>query len=212
MTSEFKADLILGLEDRPHAEILKAMGYRNPSPQNLNRLKSVLDDEYLSLNSGGFDLKYSTPEFLLSLGRVAGLDLKTSQQRIEAIQQYLSDEWQAFKPYIWVDTHFKRTTQPIFALAACESFRHLGFSKGFWRLPLDGQLSKAQALARQHMAETEGDLSIWGKIQNYWFFYESCKAYILSPEGDVTGHQNGPKSNQAFCGVVDAITGANSIN
>jgi len=210
MTSEFKADLILGLEDRPHAEILKAMGYRNPSPQNLNRLKSVLDDEYLSLNSGGFDLKYSTPEFLLALGRVAGLNLKTSRQRIEAIQQYLSDEWQAFKPYIWVDTHFKRTTQPIFALAACESFRHLGFPKGFWRLPPEEQLRKAQALARQHMAETEGTLSIWGKIHEYWFFYEPREAYILSPEGEVAGKQAGPKPNQASCEIVDAITGANS--
>ena len=197
MTSEFKTDLILWLEDKPHAEILKGMGYRKPSQQNLDRLKAVLDDEYLGLSRGGFDLKYSTPEFLLALGNVARLDMKTSRQRIEAIQQYLSDEWQAFKPYIWVDTHFKRTSQPIFALAACEFFRHLGFPKGFWRLPPEEQLRKAQALARQHMAETEGDLSIWGKIQNYWFFYESRKAYILSPEGDVSSHQNGPKSNQA---------------
>jgi hypothetical protein len=104
---------------------------------------------------------------LLALSKVAGLDMEKSRRRIEAIQQYLSDEEQAFKPFIWVDTHFKRTSQPIFALAACESHRRLQFPKGFWRLPLEEQLSQAQALARQHMAETEGTLVMWGKIRAY---------------------------------------------
>ncbi|GAA3977724.1 hypothetical protein [Allohahella marinimesophila] len=173
MFNEFKADLILGLEDRPAAAILKAMSYRNPNPKNLDRLKSALDDDWLGLNSGSFDLKYSAPEFLLALSKAAGLDIEKSRRRIEAIQQYLSDEEQAFKPYIWVESHFERKSQPIFALAACEPHRHLPFPKGFWQLALEVQLHKAKALARQHMAETEGTLVMWGRIQAYWLFHES---------------------------------------
>jgi hypothetical protein len=212
MSGEFKADLILALEGKPYTSILKSIGYRNPSPKNFDRLKSVLDDDCLGLKSGGFDFKYSTQEFLLALSNVAGLDLKRSQQWIEATQKYISDEEQAFKPYIWVDTHFKRTTQPIFALAFCESRRYLSFSKGFWRLPIEQQLRKAQALARDHMAETEGKLVMWGNIQEYWFFYEPRKAFILSPDGELIGEQDGPVPNRASCGVVEAITAANSIS
>jgi hypothetical protein len=108
------------------------MGYPHPNEKNMERLEKVLASKTLGLKDGGFDLKYSTPEFLVALSKVAGLNEQEVRQRIGNINQDVSDDWHAFKPYIWVDTHFKRTTQPIFALAALESRRHLGFRAVRW--------------------------------------------------------------------------------
>ncbi|KXS55523.1 MAG: hypothetical protein AWU57_85 [Marinobacter sp. T13-3] len=197
MESELRKDLKAGLKGKTPQEILKAMGYPHPNEKNVERLEKVLASKTLGLKDGGFDLKYSTTEFLVALSKVAGLDQKEVRPRIRNINQDVSDDRQAFKPYIWVDTHFKRTSQPIFALAAMESRRHLGFRDGFWRLPLEQQLAEAQALVREHMAETGGKLDMWGTIQEYWFFYESRKAYRLAPDGEVLGKHEGPVRNSA---------------
>lgn len=201
MTSELRTDLKAGLKGKTPEEILKAMGYHRPKQQNIERLKNVLGSKNLGLEGGGFDLKYSTPEFLVALSQVAGLDDKEVRQRIQNIQQAVSEGEHAFKPFMWVDTHFKRTTQPIFALAVCESFRYLSFPKSFWRLPLDQQLGKAQAMAQAHMTKTEGKLAMWGDIQEYWFFYAPLKAYRLSPKGEVLGQREGPVSGSASVGI-----------
>ncbi|PPK50052.1 hypothetical protein [Marinobacter persicus] len=197
MEAELRKDIKAGLKGKTPHEILKAMGYPHPSEKNMHRLENVLTSKTLGLKDGGFDLKYSTPEFLVALSKVARLDEQEVRQRIGNINQDVSDDWQAFKPYIWVDTHFKRTTQPLFALAACESFRYVSFPKGFWQLSLEQQLAKAQTLVREHMAETDGTLKMWGDIQEYWFFYEPRKAYRLAPDGAVLGKHNGPVSNSA---------------
>lgn len=188
--SELRTDLKAGLKGKSHTAILKAMGYRNPTPANIKRLENVLASKHLGLEGGGFDLKYSSAEFLLALSKVAGLKGQEARHRISHLEHPLSEEWHAFKPYLWVDTNFKRTSQPIFALAACESFRHLFFPKGFWRLPLEQQLAKAGEKIREHVRETTGTLGIWGKIEAYWFVPAPGQAYVLSTEGDVIGEKH----------------------
>lgn len=209
--SEFKTDIKARLKGKTPVEILKAMGYQKPTQQTIERLESVMASKRLGLEHGGFDLKYSTPEFLGALCKVAGIDEQEARQRVRHLHNGVSEDWHAFKPYLWVNTHFKRRSQPIFALAAMESRRYLSFPEGFWRLPIAEQLGEAQRKVHTHMADTEGTLPMWGDIDEYWFFYEPETAYVLSTSGDVLGKWKGPVPNRAESPIAQAVK-ASDVN
>lgn len=192
MIDNFKTDLVLRVAAMPREEILKAMGYPRPTSANLERLQSVLGNPEFGLNDSGFDFKYSSEGFLRALCVVTGMDMALADQRISRLKKYLDEEREAFKPYLWVDTGFKRRSEPLFALAVCEHQRYLDFTKGFWRLSIDRQLGRAQCLVREHVYETSGDLGIWGPIKQYWFYYKKDAAYLLARNGEVVGKQKGP--------------------
>jgi hypothetical protein len=196
MIENFKIDLVLRVAAKPHDEILKAMGYQRPTSANLERLQNVLDDPGFGLNDGGFDFKYGSEGFLRAMCVVTGMDMALADQYICRIKKYLKEEREAFKPYLWVDTGFKRTSQPIFALAVCEHQRYLDFPKGFWRLSIDRQLGRAQCRVREHVYESGGELGIWGHIKQYWFYYKKNAAYLLALNGEVTGKHEGPVPSQ----------------
>ena len=211
MIENFKTDLVMRVAAIPHDEILKAMGYQKPTPANLERLQNVLDDPEFGLNDGGFDFKYSSEGFLRAMCVVTGMNMALADQRICRMTKYLEEEREAFKPYLRVDTGFKRTSQPIFALAICEHQRYLDFPKGFWRLSINRQLGRAQCRVREHVYESGGELGIWGHITQYWFYYKKNAAYLLARNGEVIGKHEGPVPSQTTgtreLEVISLVTG-----
>ncbi|HTN35130.1 MAG TPA: hypothetical protein VL091_14070 [Marinobacter sp.] len=197
MINNFKTDLVLRTAAIPREAILEAMGYRKITSANKERLQRVLDSHEFGLNDGGFDFKYSSEGFLRALCTATGMDMALADQRITRLKKWLDEEKAAFKPYLWVDTGFKRTSQPLFALAFCEHQRYLHFPKGFWRLSLDKQLGHAQWMVREHVYETGAELGIWGDIKQYWFYYKKDTAYLLARNGEVIGKRDGPVSSKA---------------
>ncbi|GAB2794616.1 hypothetical protein GCM10027040_21100 [Halomonas shantousis] len=158
------------------------MGYRKLGEAALRRLNEVLEDPDLGLSSGGFDFRFGSREFLCALCDVVGLDETDYLPLIEARQQWLSDERQAFKPYLFIDTGFRRSDRPgaaIFVLAVCEGMRRLTFPEGFWRKSLAEQVQLAQARVREFMAETSGDVKIWGMAHRFLFFHAEDAAIEL---------------------------------
>ncbi|GHB07945.1 hypothetical protein [Modicisalibacter luteus] len=181
-------------------ELLRRMGYRKPGEAALRRLNEVLEDPDLGLSSGGFDFCFGSREFLCALCDVVGLDEADYLPLIEARQQWLSEEQQAFKPYLFIDTGFRRSDRPgtaIFVLAACEGMRRLTFPEDFWRKPLAEQVQLAQARVREFMAETGGDVKVWGTAQRFLFFYAQDAAIEIAPSGKVLGDWQGGVPNQA---------------
>jgi hypothetical protein len=197
MIDNFKTDLVIRAASMPREEILKAMGYRNPSSANFERLNNVLESPDFGLDEGGFDFRYSSESFLQALCAVVSMDQVLVDQRIARVKTYLEEERASFKPYLWVDTGFQRKSEPLFALAACEHMRYLDFPKGFWRFPIDRQLGRAQCRVREHVYETGGDIGIWGQIKQYWFYYKNDAAYLLARNGEVIGNREGPVPNGA---------------
>ncbi|MBJ6137964.1 hypothetical protein [Marinobacter litoralis] len=197
MIDNFKTDLVVRAAAIPPEEILKAMGYFKPTSANLQRLKSVLESDEFGLNNGGFDFKFSSEGFLRALCAVVGMDIALADQRITRIRKRVSVEKVAFKPYLWVDTGFKRKSEPLFALAACEHQRYLELPKGFWRLTPDAQLGRAQIMVREHVYETGGSLGIWGEIKQYWFYYKNDAAYLLARNGELIGKCEGSVPSKA---------------
>jgi hypothetical protein len=197
MLDNFKTDLVIRVALISRYEILKAMGYQSLVSANLERLQSVLDDPEFGLNDSGFDFKYSSEGFLRALCGAAGIDIVLADQRINRLKRLLEGEREAFKPYIWVDTGFKRQNQPLFALAACEHQRYLGFPKDFWRFSIDRQLGRAMSRVREHVYETGGEIGIWGQVKQYWFYYKADAAILIGLNGEVVGKREGIEPNLA---------------
>jgi len=210
MIDNFRADLVLKVNESEWSReaILKKMGYHKPRATNLERLQKVLGSPVLGLDVGGYDLRYQSHEFVHELCRALELPLDECDANIARIKRQAEDDRAAFKPYLWVDTDFKRKDQRVFVLAFLESRRYLGFPRWILRLTPEQQLVQAQELVQEHMRETEGELLIWGTIKRYWFFYAPNRSYWLAPDGEVIAKNEGPVRNQAGSPVIEAMNKA----
>ena len=210
MIDNFRADLIVQVNESEYSReaILKKMGYYKPSATNLERLQKVLNSPTLGLDVGGYDLRYQSHEFVHELCRALELPLDECDANIARIKRQTDDDRASFKPFLWVDTDFKRENQRVFVLAALESRRYLGFPRWLLRLTPEQQLVQAQELVQEHMRETEGELLIWGTIKRYWFFYAPNRSYWLAPDGEIIAKNEGPVSNQAASPVIEAMNKA----
>lgn len=82
---------------------------------------------YWNLDSG-FDFRYDSRVFALALCRVPGINEVWPEEKINQMMQTDFDDCWAFNPYLFVDTGFRRTSEPLCALSVCEFLR---------RVPLD---------------------------------------------------------------------------
>jgi hypothetical protein len=210
MIDNFRADLIVQVNESEWSReaILKKMGYHKPSATNLERLQKVLNSPTLGLDVGGYDLRYQSHEFVHELCRALELPLDECDANIARIKRQAEDDRAAFKPYLWVDTDFKRKDQRVFVLAFLESRRYLGLPRWILRLTPEQQLVQAQELVQEHMRETEGELLIWGTIKRYWFFYAPNRSYWLAPDGEIIAKNEGAVSNRAGSPVIEAMNKA----
>src|SRR5690606_15560059 len=107
------------------------------------------------------------------------------------------EERTAFKPFLFVDTGFRRAGQSIAVLALCEGMRRIDFPEQFWRKPLAEQVELAQQRVREHMENCVGELGIWGTIKQYWFYYTPDDCVEISTNGEIVGAAKRPAPGQA---------------
>lgn len=176
---------------------LLAMGYRTVTAKNTERYYAALQPPYFGLHKSMFDMKYSSEEFLRKLCSVLGVRESALASALATVKADLEAKRMAFKPYLWVDTQFVRTGEPVVVLAAMEGHRHLMLRDDLWRYPFAIQLEEAQEAVRSHWHDTFGELPVWGVINAYLFFYAEEKAYVLAPTGEVVARYDGDQPNQA---------------
>ena len=184
-------ELRLRLSQISERDILLKLGYSKPSSRDFRRFRAVLEQPELGLSSSQFDFKYSAQAYIEKLSEIAGIQKVEVQKAISDIKAKLIEQDKAFKPYLFVDTGFKRTTQPVFALAVCEGQRYLHFDREFWAQPLYEQLVSVYERIQEHMDETQGHLGIWGYIRRYYFVYDHDGSAIeITPAGQIIAAHN----------------------
>ncbi|MCF7354901.1 hypothetical protein [Vibrio sp. CK2-1] len=182
MTLQYALKLKLMHSDLP--EIAQLMGYnRKGMSKAASRIEQVLSDPQLNLYANAFDFKYSNQEFIERLCEVVGIDLNHFSDVIDSIIAHHEAIRDAFKSYVFVDTGFKRKSEPIFMLAFLEHHRYLSFPKEKRVLPVADQVAYVQACIKKHYAENDGALPMWGKIQRYVFFYSEGCSISLNGDG-----------------------------
>ncbi len=162
----------------------QSMGYAN-FDKFTKRLEVLFASHSLQefLDSNGYDLVYDSKSFIRALVRRLNLSSDALQSELKAYER-LKEEIEAIEQgYIFVNTHFKRNNEPIFALALLERRR---------RLPLDGKSLAFEPLAMQlktisqtlqtHYINHQGTIGIWGTIQSYTLYLKGYE-YIFDKEG-----------------------------
>lgn len=184
-------ELRLRLSQISERDILLSLGYSKPSSRDFRRLRAVLEQTELGLSSSQFDFKYSAQAYIEKLSEIAGIQKIEVSKAISDIKAKMIEQNNAFKPYLFVDTGFMRTTQPIFALAVSEGQRYLHFDSEFWAQPLYEQLVSVYERIQEHMDETQGHLGIWGYIRRYYFVYDHDGSAIeITPAGQIIAAHN----------------------
>jgi hypothetical protein len=166
-------------------DISHLMGYKDVSP--VTRIRDVMNDPHLGLFKGGYDLKFSDAEFLSTLCSVVGIDIKQYQEELDAVQADHDDRRDRFKSYVFVDTDFVRTTQPIFVLGFCQGQRCISLDYEIRIKPINEQVEGVQNLVKRHYIDHDGELGVWGDIKRYLFVYAEGFQLEISPDGDVLG-------------------------
>lgn len=86
--------------------------------------------------------------------------------------------------YIFVNTNFKRKTEPIFALASCESQRNVSIDKNKLIFKSEHEIfSIISDAIQQHYKQSNGKIGIWGKIVNYVYHHSDGETYIFDTSG-----------------------------
>ncbi|MFT4629633.1 MAG: hypothetical protein ACI9WC_002924 [Arenicella sp.] len=188
MIMKLKWKLRLKLLHSSLFDIALLMGYnRHSAVSAAKRIKHVLKDNCLGLDTGKYDFKYSNEEFLFKLISTLGLDVANYEADLKSVTELREDKKNRYKSFVYIDTGFKRTTEPIFALALCEGQRRIYLDYDVRVRPLYEQVEFVQSLVKKHNRDKHGNLGIWGDIQRYIFFYANGSKLSISTDGAILG-------------------------
>lgn len=182
---EFREQLINLLKNRDRNALLLELGYFHPTKKQIDRFEKVISSPKLGLESSYFDFKYDNADYILKLTEICDLNSNDAEEYIHASKNKLRDLHNSFKPYLFVETGFKRTTQPIFVLAAVESYRYVTLPIDFIGMQTLEQLTYLHDLIDEHMSKTKGSLQIWGNILSYFYVYDKGCALEITPTGKI---------------------------
>jgi len=170
-------------------DLVELIGYRqSQQTKAVNRLNLLLSVPSLLrwYDQSGFDFKYSNREFLLKLGDVLNIPQAEVTAGITATNKEQVRIVKMFQPYIFIDTNFKRQSQPIFVLAFLEGRRHINISRDDVLRDKEAELKRIQRIVIQHYRDNKGSLNLWGKIQRYIYVFDVNQQWAILPNGEVS--------------------------
>ncbi|MCG6658261.1 hypothetical protein HOP52_10895 [Halomonas campisalis] len=201
-------DLLQELQLRTHhltpTDVLRVMGYSQPTPSAKTHYLGVRQSPYLGLEGEYRDERFGERGFLEALCRSVGIDETDSRPAIDSVLERLAEDRAAYRHWLFADTDFVRRsnpTTPIFAMAFTEHLRRLKFPLGFWRLSWEERLAAACQKAREHMHESGGHLVTWGEIQRYHYVFAEGRSIVISPLGEVLDERTDFDPPKATFGV-----------
>ena len=185
------------LEQVSQNDVLRSMGYHNLKVGH-KTLQKFLDTDtiYLWLKTGNFDIKHSSEGFLRALIKAVNLPASFAENEIQKSQKRLDHIAEMKEPYIFIDTKFKRKSEPIFVLAILEGRRRISIDKELLvdksRTEIFEEVGK---VIRQHYLSHEGRLDMWGEIYMYVYHHSDGNTYIFNPDGALSeDHEDIPES------------------
>ena len=195
------------LEQTNHDELLRTMGYHNLKAGHKTLQKFLeTDDIYLFLKNGSFDMKYNSEAFLKALLKALDLtsvgkdELKQYNKRLDAIRAMRN------RPYIFIDTHFKRANQPIFSLAFMEGRRNIGIDKELLVFKSESEILEIiGSIVKNHYISSDGKLPLWGKIFTYIYHNTDSKKFIFNPDGTLSLDHHNITENRAELRIGNQI-------
>lgn len=199
------------------SELAARMGYNRVDEKLLARFDAVLNDELLGLDGSGFDFRYSRDAFLVALCDALHIDPALRESERARIHALVNHRNTAFRPRLFVDTGFKRCSEPIVVLGLTESKRWLGFERAFVDHDLSEQFTLASRRVVAHYRDSGGSLPIWGAIRRYLFEYAQDAVLIFDTAGHAIGETDAIRAGCATstvdgCALAHAVPTAEALN
>jgi len=169
----------------PRAQLIRKLGYHNPR-KGEQALQKFLNAGSLEkwLQSSLFDFVHAPVTFVRKLAQILDLDSPRLEREIEAIQDREVRKIRMPRPWIFVETHFRRRGEPILILAMLEGKRRIALQKEqVFERPLPEVLGLVSRIVREHYAQSGGKLPIWGSIDEYHYHHPDGVVYRFDPQG-----------------------------
>ncbi|MEA2091327.1 MAG: hypothetical protein U9O83_03050 [Campylobacterota bacterium] len=167
------------LETSSSEELIQKLQYSSIK-RGLKTLEAFLAYENLHswIHSGYYDFKYTAVEFYEQLAKALNISSEDINSELQKQKKYQREVDKFKNCYIFVNTNFKRTTQPIFALAISESSRRIQIKAEKLVFKKDTEiLAIVSDIVKAHYEQTQGVVGIWGKIVNYVYHHSDNKSY-----------------------------------
>ena len=150
--------------------LYKEVGYNSLKKfiLSLEKLKSI-DSIYNWIYSGHYDLVFNAKDFLINLCDALKIDKSFVNKEIQEVENFYIEQERFKNSYIFINTNFKRNSEPIIALALCERFRRISLYKNEELLfkSKDVILKIVSDIIHNHYTNNKDGLVLWGKIENY---------------------------------------------
>lgn len=163
-------------------QIAQLLGYSTTNKFD-KRVKEVTESPYLALDKSYYDFHYSSREFIRRLSEVLGIPEHLYNKVIAEIEATLALNRQK-KPYFFLETNFKRESQPIFMLAALQNNRFLSVDKEIYNLLLNEQLIPLTTIVKKHNKQ-HPVIDMWGEVQSYVYLYTDETVLVFSTSGEL---------------------------
>jgi hypothetical protein len=170
-----------------HNEVAVNMGYKAVK-KGEKTIYTFLQSKSISywLSSGHFDLKYTAEQFFVKLCALLNIEPNIVKYEIEFYEKTVMEYQKLETVYIFVNTNFKRESQPIFALAMMEFLRLILPEKESLIFKSDQDvMGVISDFVKSHFIENKGELKMWGEIDNYIYHHSDGKAYTFDKYGNL---------------------------
>ncbi|AEG31324.1 hypothetical protein [Thiomicrospira cyclica] len=193
--AELNAALKAALAQTDLAHLAKKLGYQQPAILSTHLNSYILDQPYLGLVKGHYDLTMGSRGLLLALVKPLGM----SSQLVNDVLDWIDRGIKAYKqstPYVMVTTDYVVTPQhrpPLFALAMLNAQRK--FEVAFEDFHPDSQvmIPNLQQRIAAHYKEHAGVLAFWGKIMSYHYHHVDGSVRVFDCASVVQEHQKEPE-------------------
>ncbi|RLA84629.1 MAG: hypothetical protein DRG78_01000 [Epsilonproteobacteria bacterium] len=98
----------------------------------------------------------------------------------------IKEELVKFKDsYIFVNTNFKRKSESIWLLGACQSQRNISLNKSNLIFKSNDEiLTIISDIIKKHYKDTKGKIGIWGNIEDYIYYHKDNQIYTFDTNGN----------------------------
>ena len=163
----------------------KALGYVRE--QNFTRALANLEaakslDEFIT--KGHFDWAHSSVTLILALSKHFALNIDAE---LGEVQKLYNERVKFRGSYIYIDTDFRRKSEPIFALAMAQHLRYISLTPFLDELcfkALDEQLKVISKITKSYYQKTQ-TLPIFGAITGFKLYFLG-KNYSIDTNGNFT--------------------------
>ncbi len=164
-------------------ELSHLLGYRG-GDKFKQRLTAMFSNECFGLDNSYYDFKLSSEDFVRQLCNHLGILSLLVDKVLAEIKAELEKQKNASESFVFIDTDFKRKSQPIAVLSGMQNRRYLTIDDAVAVKPLDEQLQGVQEIVTAHY-QTHPILDLWGQVQRYAYFHQADYIVVFSVTGEI---------------------------